>query len=169
MPPRDNAWQRHNAETIEMAKRNFTLLFANPLMKLLLRSPWHGVASNEVMLVTVTGRKTGKRYTTPVNYVRDGDVLSVLTHAHRTWWRNLRGGAPVTIVLRGKTIQTMGTAYDRTEDVVELFVQHLHAAPKYAAIFDVEVDGEGQPVRASAEAAAVGKVMVEIELPEGEE
>lgn len=152
-----------------MAKRNLTLTFANPLMKLLLRSPWHGVASNEVMLITVTGRKSGKKYTTPVNYVRDGDVLSVLTHARRTWWRNLRGGAPVTIVLCGKTIETIGTAYEKAEDVVDLFLQHLQVAPKYATIFNVEVDSEGQPQRASAEAAAAGKVMVEIELPEGEE
>jgi len=149
-----------------MAKRNVTLLFANPLMKLLLRSPWHGVASNEIMLITVTGRKSGKPYTTPVNYVRDGEVLSVLTHSHRTWWRNLRGGAPVTIVLRGKTIQTMGTAYEKADDVVDLFLQHLQGAPKYAAIFSVTVDSEGRPIRASAEAAAAGKVMVEIELPE---
>lgn len=152
-----------------MAKRNLTLTFANPLMKLLLRSPWHAVASNEVMLITVTGRKSGKQYTTPVNYVRDGDVLSVLTHARRTWWRNLRGGAPVTIVLRGKTIKTIGTAYEKPEDVVDLFLQHLQVAPKYTTIFNVEVDSEGQPIRAAAEAAAAGKVMVEIELPEEEE
>ncbi|MCB0183370.1 MAG: nitroreductase family deazaflavin-dependent oxidoreductase, partial [Caldilineaceae bacterium] len=94
-----------------MAKLNLTLLIGNPMLKWLLRSPWHAAASNEVLLITVTGRKTGKRYTTPVNYVRDGDVLSVLSHAHRTWWRNLRGGAPVTIVLQGKTIKTIATAY----------------------------------------------------------
>jgi len=151
-----------------MAKLNFTLLIGNPLIKLLLRSPWHGVASNEVMLITVTGRKTGKKYTTPVNYVRDGDVLSVLSHAHRTWWRNLRGSAPVQVRLRGKTIETIGTAYEKPEDVVDLFLQHLQAAPKYAAIFGIEVDSEGQPIRAAAEAAAAGKVMIEIELPEEE-
>jgi deazaflavin-dependent oxidoreductase (nitroreductase family) len=149
-----------------MAKRNLRLILANPLMKLLLRSPWHSVASSEIMLITVTGRKSGKPYTTPVNYVRDGDVLSVLSHSRRTWWRNLRGGAPVTIVLQGKTIQTIGTAYDKAEDVAELFLQHLQVAPKFAAIFDVETDSEGQPIPSAAEAASVGKVMVEIELPE---
>lgn len=120
------------------------------------------------MLITVTGRKTGKKYTTPVNYVQDGDVLSVLSHAHRTWWRNLRGGAPVKIVFRGKVIETIGTAYEKIEDVAELFLQHLQAAPKYATLFGVEVDAEGNPVPASAAAIAVGKVMIEIELPEGE-
>lgn len=152
-----------------MAKqKKLSLIIGNTLLKWMLRSPWHGAASNEIMLITVTGRKTGKQYTTPVNYVRDGDVLSVLTHAHRTWWRNLRGGAPVKIVLRGKTIETFAQAYEEKADVLELFGQHLHVAPKFANIFNIELDAEGQPLPASLEAAAVGKVMVEVELPEEE-
>lgn len=152
-----------------MAKRNLSLLIGNPLLKWVLRSPWHGVASNEIMLITVTGRKTGQQYTTPVNYVHDGDVLSVLSHAHRTWWRNLRGGAPVTIVFRGKTIATFAQAYEDKADVIELLGQHLQVAPKFAPIFNVEFDAEGRPAPASLAAAAAGKVMVEVELPEEEE
>lgn len=153
-----------------MAKqKKLSLIIGNLLIKWMLRSPWHGVASNDIMLITFTGRKTGQQYTTPVNYVRDGDVLSVLSHAHRTWWRNLRGGAPVKIVLRGKTIETFAQAYEDKEDVLELFGQHLQVAPKFATIFNVELDAEGQPVPASLEAAAAGKVMVEVELPEEEE
>ena len=36
----------------------------------LLRSPFHGMLSNGMMLITVSGRKTGKKYTTPVDYTR---------------------------------------------------------------------------------------------------
>lgn len=151
-----------------MAKLNLTLLIGNPMLKWLLRSPWHAAASNEVLLITVTGRKTGKRYTTPVNYVRDGEVLSVLSHAHRTWWRNLRGGAPVTIVLQGKTIKTIATVYEDKTEVLDLFTQHLQVAPKYATIFGIEMDSDGQPVPAAVEAASANKVMIEIELPEEE-
>ena len=136
------------------------------MLKWLLRSPWHTAASHEVLLITVTGRKTGKQYTTPVNYVQDGDVLSVLSHAHRTWWRNLRGGAPVKIVLRGKTYKTMAQVYETQDEVIELFTQHLLAAPKYANILNVELDSAGHPLPASVAAVAVNKVMIEIELPE---
>jgi len=147
-----------------MAKLNLTLLVGNPLLKVLLRSRWHWNASGELMLITVTGRKTGKRYTTPVNYVQDGNLLSVLTHAHRTWWRNLRGGAPVEVVLRGRKEKGMGFAYEGAA-AVERFYRHLQLEPKFAPLFDIEVDADGQPVRAAAEKAAAGKVMVEIELP----
>lgn len=149
-----------------MAKLNLTLLIGNPLLRLLLRSPWHSAASNEVLLITFAGRKTGKVYTTPVNYVQDGDVLSVVSHAHRTWWRNLRGGAPVKIVLRGIIYKTMAQVYEEPDEVIELFTQHILAAPKYAKILNVELDSDGRPVPASVAAVAANKVMVEIELPE---
>jgi hypothetical protein len=51
----------------------FTLL--NPIMRGLLRTPAHGLVSGRLMLLTVTGRATGKRYTIPVGYARVGDVL----------------------------------------------------------------------------------------------
>ncbi len=75
---------------------------------LLLRSRLHGLLSGGLMLVTVTGRRTGRRYTTPVNYVRRDDVLTVFSRRERTWWRNLRGGAPVTVRLRGHDLGGFG-------------------------------------------------------------
>lgn len=48
-------------------------------MERLLRSPFHGVVSNSLMLVTFTGCKTGNEYTTPVGYRQEGDTLTVFT------------------------------------------------------------------------------------------
>lgn len=149
-----------------MAKRNLTIIIGNPIMKLLLRSPWHRVASQEIMLITVTGRKSGKRYTTPVNYVEDEEsgILTVLTHQHRTWWRNLGDGAPVTVLVRGKTLTGTGYAYTAGSDLAERFFYYLSAHPKLAQHFDVGLHPNGQPIRAAAEKAAPGKVMVEVWL-----
>src|SRR5262249_17743027 len=41
----------------------------NPVIRALLRSPVHGLMSKSLMLITFTGRKSGRRYTTPVRYV----------------------------------------------------------------------------------------------------
>jgi hypothetical protein len=40
----------------------------NPFMKGLLRSPLHRLLSGTLMLLTYTGRKTGKQYTIPIDY-----------------------------------------------------------------------------------------------------
>lgn len=95
----------------------------NPLTRLLLRSPLHRLLPN-VMLVTVTGRKTGRRYTTPVQFARDVDVIYVLTRADRTWWRNAGDGAPVTLQIRGETRTGSAVAFPASAEI---------AAPALAA------------------------------------
>lgn len=72
-------------------------------MKAILRSPLHGLVSNNLMLITFTGRTSGKTYTTPVNYVRDGETLIVLSHTDRTWWKNLRGDTQLPCGSKGTT------------------------------------------------------------------
>lgn len=72
----------------------------NPLVRLLLRSPLHGLLDESVVLLHVTGRKTGRRYDIPVNYVSVDGRLTVVTVA--AWRVNLRGGADVDVTWRGR-------------------------------------------------------------------
>jgi hypothetical protein len=72
----------------------------SPFMSWLLNSPLHSLLSNQIMLITVTGKATGTRYTLPVNYVCDSDDLVISSRADRRWWRNLRGGASVELLLQ---------------------------------------------------------------------
>lgn len=60
------------------------------------------------MLITVAGRRTGAKYATPVNYVRRGKELTVISRRGRTWWLNLRGGAPVTVRVEGRDYSGAG-------------------------------------------------------------
>ena len=54
-----------------------------------------------LLLLQVTGRKTGRVLVFPVAYRRcDGGRLMVLTNS--PWRVNLRGGAPVTVTLLGE-------------------------------------------------------------------
>ncbi len=74
------------------------------IVSLILRSPLHRMLSDTLLLLTFTGRRTGKTYTIPVGYTREGGTLTLFTdHA---WWRNLRGdgGVPVTVRLAGHPV-----------------------------------------------------------------
>jgi hypothetical protein len=53
----------------------------NPMMRWLLRSPLHGLVSKVYLLLSVTGRKSGKVYVVPVQYAQQGDTLLILTSA----------------------------------------------------------------------------------------
>lgn len=77
----------------------------NRIMKPLLNSRLHFLASGWCMLITVQGRKTGNFYTTPVYYHREGDTLHFVSGKAVRWVRNLEGGAPVTLRLRGKLLR----------------------------------------------------------------
>lgn len=71
----------------------------NPVVSLLLRSPLHALFDPSLLLLHVTGRKTGREYDIPVNYVDIDGRLTVVTVAG--WRVNLRGGADVEVTLRG--------------------------------------------------------------------
>jgi deazaflavin-dependent oxidoreductase (nitroreductase family) len=90
---------------------------ANIAMKPLLQSPLHVVASGRIMLITFTGRKSGKIYTTPVEYQRTGDTLMLFTQKSRTWWKNLEGGAPVTVCLHGQEMHGQADVSTNSESV----------------------------------------------------
>ena len=83
------------------------------------------------MLITVTGRKSGRLYTTPVNYVRDGDTITVVSRPNRTWWRNLRGGAPVAVRVSGKDLKGVAEVVVDDKEAVAKALLALH--PRYSA------------------------------------
>jgi hypothetical protein len=57
-----------------------------------LRSPKHGALSDNHLLISFDGSKSGKRYTLPVNYKQTPEGTLVISTEAR-WWRNLEGGA----------------------------------------------------------------------------
>jgi len=79
----------------------------NPTMRLILRSPLHGILSNGLALIGFRGRKSGKQYTTPVAYhVVDDDTVMIFTRSK--WWRNFDQGETITLRIKGRVRQ--GTA-----------------------------------------------------------
>ena len=71
----------------------------NPLVRMVLDSPLHGMLDHSFLVLHLTGRKTGRRYDIPVGYVGMEGKLIVVTAAR--WRVNLRGGADVEVTLRG--------------------------------------------------------------------
>jgi deazaflavin-dependent oxidoreductase (nitroreductase family) len=141
-------------------------MWYNSIIKPLLRSPLHGIMSTSTMLITYTGRKSGKTYSTPVNYVRDGNDLLVVSYRHRTWWRNLRGGAPVTVLLQGKVFHGTGEAYTAADEVTAGLQAYLERAPGWSKYFQVSLDDTGQPDPRDVARAVQDRVTVRVQLAE---
>lgn len=62
-----------------------------------------------ILLLTTTGRKTGKKRTTPVLYLKDNDqIVIVASHAgapkHPGWWHNLQHHPRTEIQIQRNTL-----------------------------------------------------------------
>jgi len=78
----------------------------NVVVAAILRSPFHWVLSSGLMLITVTGRRTGRRYSIPVGYQRHEDMLTILVSEapKKQWWRNFHAPSPMEVRVRGKAL-----------------------------------------------------------------
>ena len=128
-----------------------------------MRSPLHRVLSGRLVLLTFYGRKSGRRYTTPVGYGRADDALLVDTES--PWWRNLRGGARVGVRLRGRDLAGTAEVISDEARMREAYRTIIAAAPGYARALGISPGPDGRPRREDvARARNKGHVIVRIEL-----
>ena len=81
------------------------------------RSKFEGPGSRPLLLLTTIGAKSGKRRTTPMMYIPDGDRLLVIASnigapKHTDWYHNLVAHPEVTVEVGTKT-------YDATAIVTQ--------------------------------------------------
>jgi len=139
-------------------------LFAiiNPVMRFLLRSPLHGLLSNSLMLITFTGRKSGKKFTTPVRYIKTGDTVRCFTAAENQWWRNLRSGARVSLLVKGQLSDYQAQAiFDKPTDIKKQLVSYLTLFPQDAAYHDIRLNKDKSLDEKDLEHAANNAIVVE--------
>ena len=135
----------------------------NDFMSWVLRSPLHGMLSNGMMLITITGRKTGKTYTTPVGYYVEGDYMWVITSRERTWWKNLQGGAKVDLLLKRKPVTGIADV-DLDEKSVEVrMVEYLRHVPQAAKPMKIRME-DGKPNQEDIANTAKDRLFVKIKL-----
>jgi hypothetical protein len=82
------------------------LRLVNPVLRNLLRTPVAGSAREQMMVVNVTGRKSGRRYSIPVSAHRIDNDLYAITSA--PWKHNFRDGAAAEVLHNGKTTAMRG-------------------------------------------------------------
>ena len=120
----------------------------NPLVVAILRSPAHWLLSVGLMLITVTGRRTGRSYTIPVGYQREGDLLTILVSEapKKQWWRNFNAPAPVEVRVRGKTLRGTAVRVPPTSpEFTAKTEQTLRRLPWMGKVFGIEYK-RGQPL-----------------------
>lgn len=141
-------------------------MWANKMMIWLLRSPLHPLVSGSVLLLSVTGRRSGKQYSLPVNYVGEGQTLWIISQRQRTWWRNLVGGAALRLLIRGQETQAFGSAIVEPQELASALQTFFRSFPRYARYFKLTLDESGSPSAEDCARQAQRRVLIRIELQE---
>jgi hypothetical protein len=132
----------------------------NDFVKFMLRSPLH-VMMGDTMIITVTGCKTGRKISTPVNYFRNGDTLWVLTTRARTWWRNVKQGAEVNLHLNGQDVKGFAEAILDERAVAARLVDYVGHIPLSAGSLGIRLQN-GVPNADDAVRVAKERLFVKI-------
>lgn len=135
----------------------------NVFVKFFLRTPLHGLFSKTTMLLTLTGRKSGRKLTLPVSYYEADGALWTISRRNRTWWRNLKGGADVTLRLRGRNLPARGEAVLDGEAVAALLRDYLIRFPKVARYIFIRMEN-GAPDEADLREQAAQRLFVKFTL-----
>jgi len=153
------------AQTMARRRRAFlwVRLLLNPVAKFILRSPLHGLMSSRLMLISFTGRRSGKHYTTPISYVQQGQTL--LLGVGGPWWKNLRGDASVQVRLRGKTCTGRARVWEDEASMTRAYQTILEQNPTQARFMGITATPDGEPDSHDIQRARQrGAAVVEIQL-----
>lgn len=95
--------------------------------------------------ISYVGRRSGKTFSTPVNYRRSGDsiVIGVVLPDRKSWWRNFTGaGGPITLHLPGGDRRGHAVV-SRENGRVEVWVRLNEGADGAGAEVDPRSDPRG--------------------------
>lgn len=136
----------------------------NRMIRGVLRTPLLcRAAGKRLITVYVVGRKSGRRYTIPVAYTRQGETLLVGTPFG--WVRNLRTGERVDIRLAGKRRSAEVQVVKDEAGVVELYGVLSRDNHQFAKLNKVTIDDAGEPSQADLHACwAAGARVVRLSL-----
>ncbi len=151
--------------TSRTSRRVFTPpRWLNAVTSLVLRTPGlQRLVGRSTALLTFTGRRSGRVYTTPLSYARVGDRVVLTCHPSRTWWRNLGDQPAVELRLAGRARPGTARVLEgaAAADALTEFFARLPMAARAAG---VSRDAEGRPAAADVTAALEETVVVAVDL-----
>lgn len=115
----------------------------NRFMRTVLRVPFPTPLGKRLMLVNLTGRKTGRHYRQPVSYVRHNGTL--LTPGGGNWKRNLVPGRPVLLHINGHDQTAIPEIVTDPDAAADLLAAMIAANPTVTRFSGIGLGADGHP------------------------
>jgi deazaflavin-dependent oxidoreductase (nitroreductase family) len=108
----------------------------------LLRHNLLGGFGKELMVITTTGRKSGKRFSTPIGYLQDGEtILALSIGGASNWFRNVVQNHQAMLEVKGRFIQVHGVPVIDPAERQQIFeLYRRERARSFKLLFGVPVN-----------------------------
>ncbi len=126
-----------------MARSRIFGKILNPIIESILKSPLHPLMSDHSLVIRYMGRESGKEHSFPAYYQQAGNSLQVLVEKTEDWWRSLKNGANVKVIIKGNELRGWAEAIQDPPSVKENFSQLLKAIPELSTELEVRQDESG--------------------------
>lgn len=114
--------------------------FALSMQVFLLRRGWMGKASDIIMVITTTGRKTGRKTTIPIGYKRDGDYVFAINKGNSNWFRNVQANSEAVLEIKGEAIKVRGTVVNDEQERQRIFGIYRQDPATFRQLFRLPAD-----------------------------
>lgn len=113
----------------------------NVPMRRILALPFSTPLSKRLMLLYLTGRRSGRSYRQPVSYVKDGE--SLLTPGGGNWKLNLEPGRSERIRLNGRDVSARPDLIDNVDEIDSALMTMTAVNPRTASFIPIARQDDG--------------------------
>ncbi len=138
-------------------------MWYNKIMVWLLRSPLHSMISSGIMIIGFTGSKSGKKYSTPVNYYKIDNAIFAMCDRSRIWWKNIKKNSDLDLFIKRENFSGKGLVIDSKTQVEEALAIIYKHNPQIAKYMKVEMV-EGEPVLRDIQKLSDNTIVIKITL-----
>lgn len=140
--------------------------WANRLMTAMLKTPGiQRLPGKSTALVTFTGRRSGRRITTPISYTRNGNTVIVTGHRTRRWLRSIEANPAVHLRLAGEDATGTARVLDNEEEALAALIPFLEEQPVIARASKVAIsDGHADADAARTMLDYTAVVAIELDV-----
>ena len=120
-----------------MATLSKSAKFAMGVQIFLLRRGWMGKMDDFVMIITTTGRKSGKKYTTPIAYQRDGEHIIAVNPGNSNWLHNVAASGEAVLEIKRQVIPVSGVVVKEAQERQRIFDLYRQNPATFERLFKV--------------------------------
>ena len=114
--------------------------FAMGVQMFLLRRGWMGKMGEFVMIITTTGRKSGKKFTTPIAYQRDGENIIAVNPGNSNWFHNVDANGEAVLEIQRQVIPVTGAVARDEQERQRIFNLYRQNPATFERLFKVSAN-----------------------------